>query len=208
MHKLLGTLVISSAFFASAAALADAPKFYASAAISYADQDFSTDYSSTIGHYDYSDKAVGFNLTGGYQFNDYFALEASYYDFGNAEDKRSEGDFHYKAKAEASALGLAAVASYPITDSLKVYGKLGAAYFMSELTTGWQVTYNDEVYSSGNSDKDSGFAPYFGAGVALNVTGSSEVYLESSKFSYEASSDMGDYDHDVINTSLGYRMFF
>ncbi|ROS00270.1 opacity protein-like surface antigen [Sinobacterium caligoides] len=205
MNKLFAALVIPTSLLVSATAFAKEPSFYASAAISYADQDYNFE---NINNYDYSDKAVGFNLTAGYQFNDYFSLEASYYDFGKAEAEHNPGPYlTYKGEAKASALGLAAVASYPVNDSFRVYGKLGAAYFTSDVSETTQIHVEDE-FSFKNSDKDSGFAPYFGAGVALNVTGSSEVYLESSKFSYEASSDMGDYDHDVINTSLGYRMFF
>ncbi|MEH6563450.1 MAG: outer membrane beta-barrel protein, partial [Marinobacter sp.] len=72
-------------------------------------------YKAHGGEFDDSNDLYGAGL--GYQFNEFFALEANYVDFGNF------GEDDTKAKLKGGAL--VAIGRLPVTDSFGVYAKAG-----------------------------------------------------------------------------------
>lgn len=73
------------------------------------------------------DTTTSFALLGGYTFNQYFAAEVAYTNFGS---KDIGFGFTYKS----SAWSLSGVGSYPFNEQFSVFGKLGIASTTLELT--------------------------------------------------------------------------
>ncbi|CAH0991546.1 Outer membrane protein A [Sinobacterium norvegicum] len=200
MKKIITAITLPAALLASSIATANDSGFYGSVGISYSDHTVSAGAADLFVNEIKRDD-TGYNFTGGYQFNQYFGVEASYYDFGSVS--RSYGDVN--AKAKANAWGFAAVGTLPISEQFSLYGKLGASQFNSELK------YSDDIGTAKYSDKD--FTAYYGIGASFAVTQSAEIYLETIKFDFDGTSDVVgntslNYNHDVLNTSLGLRMKF
>jgi hypothetical protein len=68
-----------------------------------------------------------FRLSGGYQFNEHFALEAGYTGFGNF-------DFASGSEVDLSAFHIAAKGSIPLGESFTLFGKAGVARHDRDIT--------------------------------------------------------------------------
>ena len=60
---------------------------------------------------------TGAKIFGGYKFNDYFAIEGGYYDFGEIIDSGS--------RLELNGVSLAAVGLVPVSSKVSLFGKVG-----------------------------------------------------------------------------------
>ncbi|MGB2109560.1 MAG: outer membrane beta-barrel protein, partial [Marinobacter vinifirmus] len=105
-------------------------------------------YKSHGGEFEDENDLLGAAL--GYQFNEFFALEAEYIDFGNFGDDEVEG--------KLKGAGLSAIGRLPLTNSFGVYAKAGA--FASAFDV--DAFDESETYDEVN--------PYVGAGVDFRVT--------------------------------------
>jgi len=68
------------------------------------------------------DNDTGFNVFGGYRFNDYFALQAEYVDLG---DRDYTGPAPVSDKHDVSGFGLVGVGIWPVNSRLDVFAKAG-----------------------------------------------------------------------------------
>jgi OmpA-OmpF porin, OOP family len=128
------------------------------------------------------DSTTTWKVFGGYQFNRYLAGEVGY------SDKIAEvsaSAFGTSASVKASAWELVAVPSYPLTDQLSVYGKIGAYYAQSKA-------------SSGAKETDNGLT--FGLGAGYQLTKNVGARVEWQRYS-----DLGGADVDALNVGLLYR---
>ena len=66
------------------------------------------------------DNATGFELLGGYNFNQNFAIEASYVDFGNSNDNDLS-----ELEISSDTLALSVVGKIPLGNNFELYGQLG-----------------------------------------------------------------------------------
>jgi OOP family OmpA-OmpF porin len=172
MYKRVGLSVFAAlGLMAATAAQADTqPGFYAGAGIG----------STKIGDDEFDgtgidDSDTGFKVFGGYSFNENFAVEVGYVDFGEAS-----GDFGGDSfDIGISGLTASAVGRLPVSDMFSLYGKLGFASYDVD------VSFNIEGFGSGSvSDSDSDII--YGVGGALSF-GMFEARLE-----YEALNTDGD----------------
>lgn len=88
---------------------------------------------------DDSVKMNGFSLGAGYHINDIFAVELAYRDLGEESESDvyiDEFDVDMNLTAGVTAVQASVVASYPLTDALKMYGRAGMARFELEATAG------------------------------------------------------------------------
>ena len=100
------------------------------------------------------DNDTAYSLYGGSLLNSNFGLELGYTDFGRIA--RGGGT------TRAHGINLSAVGQYPLTQSFSVFGKLGANYGRTEVTS---------VAGSGvAAGKESGFASTYGLGVNFDIT--------------------------------------
>jgi opacity protein-like surface antigen len=113
----------------------------------------------------------------GYQFNEFFALEAEYIDFGKF------GDDDVKAKLKG--VGLSAVGRLPLTQSFGVYAKAGA--FASAFDV--DAFDESETYDEVN--------PFVGAGVDFRVTDSLTAFAEYARYNVDIDED--DFNGQITN---------
>ena len=108
----------------------------------------------------------------GYQFNPFFALEAEYIDFGNFGDDDVEG--------KLKGAGLSAIGRLPLTNSVGVYGEVGA--FASAFDVD---AFDDDV------------SPFVGAGVDFRVTQHLTAFAEYNRYNVDIDED--DFNGQVTN---------
>ena len=112
---MLGRLLVVTGIFFLGSSFALAEGFYAGAGIGITQIEDSEDGLS------FKDSPLGWRLLAGYDFNENFALEGSYANSGDAEDTVEGVD----VKAELSAFTFSVVGLMPLSESTKLFGKLG-----------------------------------------------------------------------------------
>ncbi len=134
------------------------------------------------------DSATSFRIYGGFDFNDYFGLEAQYIDFGTIEESVSIGDITVDVDAEGNGFGIAGVARWPVAERFSLNGKLG---FQA-----WDV----DVATAGVNDNDSDEDVFFGAGAEYRFGDHWRLTGDVERYELD--------DVDVLVWSLGARVRF
>lgn len=88
------------------------------------------------------DTTTSFALLGGYTFNENFAAEVAYSNFGSK-------DIGFGLTYKSSALSLSGVGSLPLNEQFSVFGKLGIASTTLELTGFPSESKSDLTYGFG-----------------------------------------------------------
>lgn len=132
-------------------------------------------YKSHGGEFDDENDLFGVGL--GYQFNEFFAVEAEYIDFGNFGDDDVDG------KLKGTSLGLRG--RLPLTDTFGVYAKAGA--FASSFDV--DAFDESETYDEVN--------PFVGAGVDFRVTEKLTAFAEYNRYNVDIDED--DFNGQVTN---------
>lgn len=130
-------------------------------------------------------RSEGWKVYGGYQFNDYLALEGGYVNLNDMQ--ATNGTVRTNIATEAWALG--ALLSYPMTDKISVVGKFGYAYMQ-----GSTRTKNGTALTVHSSDDD--YEPNYGVGVSYKVFDSMNLRAEWERF------DRSNMDIDLITAGL------
>ncbi len=184
LNKFLIALLLSGATALSVnVARADSTGFFIAGGANYAEFDSDLedeiDWSEDLEAF-FDDKAVGYNLGAGYRFNKWLAVDAAYWDLGEFKSDEVEG--FGKLKYDATIWTVGGIVSVPLW-ILDVYGRVGAAM--------WDA---DSRYI-----EEDGTDLYYGAGVALNIFGSLDLYAEYVRF---------DTDNAIDSANLGLRFTF
>lgn len=75
------------------------------------------------------DNSTAFRLVAGWRFNDYFALEGGYHDFGDFEQAFDDGSGLSIAKLSADGFTLGAVGSIPVSERFALTGRAGMFFW-------------------------------------------------------------------------------
>lgn len=130
-------------------------------------------------------RSEGWKVYGGYQFNDYVALEGGYV---NLNDMTAvTGAVRTNIATEAWTLG--AVLSYPVTNKLAVTGKFGYAYMQGDTRT-----KNGAALTARTSQDD--YEPNYGVGVSYKVFDNLNLRAEWERF------DRSNMDIDLVTAGL------
>jgi OmpA-OmpF porin, OOP family len=87
------------------------------------------------------DEATSYSFTAGLDLSSYFALEASYINFGEAEDD----SFFPTWIVSSEGFNAALVGRLPVTDQISLFAKVGAFAWEAELEEeGWGLLDDDE----------------------------------------------------------------
>jgi OmpA-OmpF porin, OOP family len=121
----------------------------------------------------------GYGLGLGYTLTNHFALEVAYRDelFSFDVVEISE-DYEYRETTELSAIQASLVASYPLSGSVSVYGRLGVG----------RITADSHVYAStwfdstGESDSNTETKALFGIGGRYAISEQVGIRAEYSRF--------------------------
>ena len=188
MRKRLGLSVFAAlALTAAMAAQADVqPGFYMGAGIGSTKID---DDGFDDAGINFDDSDTGFKVFGGYSFNQNFAIEATYFDLGEASGSFGVGD---NFDVGISGFGVSAVGVLPLSDTFSLFGKLGFASYDLEA----HATVSG--FGSG-SDSSSESDLTYGVGAALSVGPQWELRAE-----YEAI-NVDDGDANMISVGAMYH---
>ncbi len=126
------------------------------------------------------DSDTGWKVFGGFQFNDYFALEGHYIDFGSAETSASgtydggEGtsSFSGSGKVDVTGFGVSAVGSLPFMENhFALLAKIGVFRWMAD-QSGNAALSDGGNWCAANSceSSDEGIDVSFGAGLDWHIT--------------------------------------
>lgn len=143
------------------------------------------------GEFDDSDNFI--ELLGGYKFNQHFSLEGSYVNFG-----RFGGEI---ASASIDGWTVAAVGSYPVTEFINVYGKVGMLFSNVDVRMAeFDTSYSDDQL-------------FVGLGVNLTVMDPLAVSLEYNRHRFNVDGDdwpqdVGASDADMDTVKLGIKYHF
>jgi OmpA-OmpF porin, OOP family len=187
MHKRFGLSALAALTFAAAtAAQADTqPGFYAGAA--FGSTTISDDGFDGAG---VDDSDTGLKIFGGYSFNENFAVEVSYFDFGEISGRLDNDPFFGDVRFDLGVSGLnaSAVGVLPLAETFALFGKLGFASYDVD------VSVTVPGFGSGSGSQSETEMTY-GVGGLLRFAGSFEARIE-----YEAINVSGG---DVNMISLG-----
>jgi len=113
--------------------------------------------------YDVKGSGTGWEIIAGWEFNRYLAIEASYLDAGNVNDKvYFDGLGEVKLKADTNAVTASVIGTLPINAMFGVYGRAGIMHWKSKQSAS---AFGQSV-SLGDFDGDDGI---FGVGVAAEI---------------------------------------
>ena len=149
---------------------------------------------------DQSDTSYGIN--GGVRFNRYFAAEAAWENLGSYSYNSNTGSDIVDGKFKASAVSLAGVGIYPLTENWSIYGKAGLA------RTSAKLEESSENGTTGVSDQSHDrIGGLIGAGVTYDFDGG--VFTKLGWDHYARVGDSASSGETSINTySIGVGMHF
>jgi OOP family OmpA-OmpF porin len=176
--------------FASTTVLAEIqPGFYVGAAVGKATVEIDDDAGGS--GFDADDTA--FKVFGGYNYNQYFAVEAAYFDGGTPEETIIVvPGFRGTVDVGLSGLIGSVIGRLPLGDAFSVYGKLGFASYDIEI----KGRVNGDVIDEAEGSEDD---VTYGVGAAFNVGSSFELRAE-----YEAIA-IDDGDYNMLTVSGLYK---
>lgn len=205
MKKTVIALAISGFALASVAQAApQANTFYLGAKAGWASfHDGLSQFDAKYGNeYGVHRNSVTYGVFGGYQITDNFAVEAGYDFYGRAFGR--EHIKHEKTKHTAHGANLSLKASYPVLETLDVYGRVGAALVRSDYSDYTRGVQGEQTHKLQVS-------PVFAGGVEYAITPELAVRAEYQwlnnvgKMPKEASFD---YRPDVGSVSVGLSYRF
>ena len=127
------------------------------------------------------DDDTGGKIYGGYKFNDFFAIEANYYDFGEIEDATSE--------LELDGFGIAAVGIIPVSENISLFGKVGIHEWDADAVGSAAALAGD----------DDGNDAFYGIGIEYDFSERWSVRGEIERYEVE------DLDVDVASIGISFR---
>jgi OOP family OmpA-OmpF porin len=189
MYKRLGLSALAAlGLMAATAAQADVqPGFYMGAGFGTTKID-----DDGFDGVDFDDGDTGFKVFGGYNFNQNFAVEASYFDLGEASGSFDDFGDTVNFDVGVSGLNVSAVGVLPLSNMFSLFGKLGYASY--------DVDAHVSIVGFGSaSDSASESDLTYGVGAALGFAERFEARVE-----FEAINVDGG-DANMISVSGLYR---
>jgi OmpA-OmpF porin, OOP family len=185
-----GKWLVVVGFLAAAAAGPAAAQLYAGGSLGYSQfNDI-----CQLANVPCDDNDTGWRAFGGYQVNQYFALELGFGDLGAATGSGAIGSFNIEVK---EAFDLSAVISLPVSSHLAGLLRLGA--YRARTTVDQQ---GPTIGTSHDAKTNSGFTYGFGAEIALGKLG---LRAEWQRYDNTAGGTLAEDDVDIISIGLLFR---
>lgn len=141
----------------------------------------------------------GARIFGGYQFNDHFAVEIGYVDFGDIDSSSqitTSNPGTIWSQLEISGFSAALKADYPVNEKLAVFGKAGLFSWDAEVTS----TARLMLGSASANVRDDGNDFTFGIGASYDLTEQFSLRLDWDRYNLG-----GDADVNVNLFSVGVQ---
>ena len=132
--------------------------------------------------------STSYRIYGGYQFNEYFALEGGYMDLGNFDEQIQQGGTVVPISADADGFTFAARGSVPLGEKFALHGTIGSFF--------WDGA--NEIAGINSNVSDSNI--FFGAAASFDVTTNVSLRAEATQ-----------YELDGVNSEvfgLGFQLNF
>lgn len=181
MNRYTSLAAALALLFTSNATLADSG-FYLGASVGSAELD------DSFGGLEIDDTNTAYRLVGGWRFNNYFAVEAGWQDFGDFEQTLTLDGQQLDISLGADGYTLGVTGSYPLGSRFELYGRAGAFFWDGEA----------EINAVGQSDPGD-TNPYLGAGLGFALT---EAFLVTGDFTRF---DLEDTESDVWSIGFQFR---
>ncbi|HEY0683280.1 MAG TPA: outer membrane beta-barrel protein [Steroidobacter sp.] len=169
------------------------PGFYVGAGVGTAKVEQDTITDEDLGDFTFDSDDTAFKVFGGYNFNQYFAVEAAYFD-GGAPEETIVAVPGARATLEIGLSGLivSALGRLPLNDAFSLYGKLGLASYDVD----FKGRVNGDTFATDSLSEDD---VSYAVGASINVGASFELRAE-----YEAIS-IEDGDFNMITANGVFR---
>ena len=127
---------------------------------------------------DGGDPSVGFTVNGGYQFNDFLAIELGYINAGTQEYSTILFDLDSRVEADISvqAIQSTALLIWPLGSYFELYVRAGGAYWKADSKQRW--SFLDSSDSTNKNISETDFAGVFGVGAGVTLNENWHVRLE------------------------------
>jgi len=132
--------------------------------------------------------ANAFRVVGGFQFGDYFGIEAGYHDFGEFSETIDLGGRSTRTKFTADGWTLGGTLGLPLSDQFSLYGRAGVFF--------WDADVDIEGFSINVPNDEN---PYYGGGAKVDIT--SKLSLVGDWTRYELDTT----ESDVISVGFEFR---
>lgn len=132
--------------------------------------------------------STSYRVYGGYQFNDYFALEGGYMDLGTFDEQIQQNGTAIPISADADGFTFAARGSVPLGEKFALHGTIGSFF--------WDGA--NEIAGINSNVSDSNI--FFGAAASFDVTTNVSLRAEATQ-----------YELDGVNSevfALGFQLNF
>ena len=132
--------------------------------------------------------STSYRFYGGYQFNEYFALEGGYLDLGEFDEQVQQGNTVVPISADADGFTFAARASIPLGEKFALHATIGSFF--------WDGANQIAGVDSNVSDSNM----FFGAAASFAVTTKVSLRAEATQF------ELDGVNSDVF--ALGFQLNF
>ena len=147
----------------------------------------------------------GFKVYGGYQFNQYFAVEGGYTNLGKAKSHTvftSGGSGTADGEWKSYSIDVSALGILPLGNQFALFGRAGVSL--------WDVKFDFSANGSGGaastSESENGVSPLLGIGGMISLSSNWTARAEFERhFSVGKSDTTGKSDIDLISVGLQYR---
>lgn len=157
---------------------------------------------ATLNSFSTDERDLGFKLFGGKQLNQYFALEAGYFDLGKYSfAATTSGNGNLRGDASFRGVNLDLVGQLPLSQRLSLLGRIGAQYTRTSTHFGGNVLAG---VTNPNASENKGGAK---AGLGLEYKLSEALALRGEVERYRINDAVGNRgDVDLVSLSLVYKM--
>jgi len=147
----------------------------------------------------------GFKVYGGYQFNQYFAVEGGYTNLGKAKSHTvftSGGSGTAEGEWKSYSIDVSALGIVPLGNQFALFGRAGASF--------WDIKFDLSASGPGGSasgsESENGISPLLGIGGMIDISSNWTARAEFERhFSIGKSDTTGKSDVDLISVGLQYR---
>lgn len=134
------------------------------------------------------DNATAFRIVAGWRFNEYFALEGGYHDFGDFEQSIDILGNQATAVLSANGFTFGAVGTIPLSERFSLMGRAGMFF--------WNGNAEINAVSQASPEDTN---PYFGAGLSFEVSNNLQLTGDWTRYNLE------DTDSGVLSVGLLYQ---
>lgn len=158
-----------------------------------------------------SESATSFGIGGGYWFNENFAIEGRYDDFGEVDLTEREGTSTFPSQTSASAFGFNLLGGVPVSEQFKLYAKIGVSFWDADISSSISIPEIDYRYSDSTSFSGNEFT--YGFGAEFKATENFSIGAEYSSFAINDSKSISDdesyeVDGDISNFGISAKYNF